>query len=48
MSYRDIADTLGISVATAKSQVSRAGPRLKSALAEHYPELESHLDKPGR
>lgn len=45
MSYRDVADTLGVSVATVKSQVSRAQPRLKSALAEHYPELESQLDE---
>ena len=44
MSYRDIADTLDISVKTAKSQVSRARPRLKTALAEHYPDLESRLN----
>ena len=43
MSYRDIADTLDISVQTAKSQVSRARPRLTAILSEHYPDLESRL-----
>ncbi len=43
MSYRDISEILGVTVSTAKSQVSLAGPRLRPLLAEHYPELDDDL-----
>lgn len=43
MSYRDIAEVLDVSVASAKSQVSLAQARLRSLLAEHYPDLEEDL-----
>ncbi len=42
--YRDIAAILGVSVGTAKSQVSLAQKRLRSLLAEHYPDLDHDLD----
>jgi RNA polymerase sigma-70 factor (ECF subfamily) len=38
-SYREIAEFLEVSEQTAKSQVSMAKARLRSSLAEHYPEL---------
>ena len=47
MNFRDIAELLGISVGTAKSQVSLARKRLGSALAEHYPELDAKLSGRG-
>lgn len=40
-SYDAIAQLLGITAATAKSQVSLARSRLRSSLAEHYPELDA-------
>ncbi len=43
MSYRDIADLLDVNVTTAKSQVSLARARLRSLLAEHYPDLDRDL-----
>ncbi len=43
MSYRDIAEILDVNVATAKSQVSLARPRLRSLLAERYPDLNEDL-----
>ena len=43
MSYRDIAKILGVSIATAKSQLSLARPRLRMILAEHYPDLDADL-----
>lgn len=38
--YRDAADALGVTVETAKSQVSLAKKRLRKSLGHHYPELE--------
>jgi RNA polymerase sigma-70 factor (ECF subfamily) len=46
-SYREIAEILGVTVETAKSQVSLARPRLRSSLAEHYPELDDDPDDRG-
>lgn len=43
-SYDEIAQLLGVTAATAKSQVSLARPRLRSSLAEHYPELAADPD----
>ncbi len=43
MNYRDIAEVLDVNVATAKSQVSLARPRLRTLLAEHYPDLNDVL-----
>lgn len=43
-SYREIAEVLDVTVGTAKSQVSMAKARLRSLLAEHYPELEDDPD----
>ena len=44
MSYRDIAEVAGMSVSTAKSQVSLARRRLRSLLTDHYPELDDDRD----
>lgn len=46
-SYRDIAEILGVTVETAKSQVSLARSRLRASLAEHYPELDDDPDDRG-
>ncbi len=46
-SYRDIAEILGVTVETAKSQVSLARSRLRSSLAEYYPELDAEQDDRG-
>ncbi|HEX9730751.1 MAG TPA: sigma-70 family RNA polymerase sigma factor [Thermoanaerobaculia bacterium] len=43
-SYEEIARLLGVTATTAKSQVSLATPRLRSSLAEHYPELAADPD----
>lgn len=43
MPYREIAEVLNVTAATAKSQVSYARPRLRALLAEHYPEIEADL-----
>jgi RNA polymerase sigma-70 factor, ECF subfamily len=43
-SFREIADLLGVTEGTAKSQMSLAKPRLRSILAEHYPDLDALLD----
>lgn len=45
--YRDVAEILGVTVETAKSQVSLAKKRLRQSLAHHYPELEDDADGPG-
>lgn len=42
--YRDVADVLGVTVETAKSQVSLAKRRLRENLKHHYPELEDDAD----
>ena len=47
MSFRDIADTLDVSVSAAKSQLSLARPRLRGLLSEHYPDLEARLAEKG-
>ena len=47
MSFRDVADILGVTTTTAKSQVSRARARLRESLAEHYPELVAESDDQG-
>ena len=44
MNYRDIAAAAGVSVSTAKSQVSLARRRLRSLLTEQYPELDDDRD----
>lgn len=44
LSFREIAEILGVTEATAKSQVSLARRRLRSLLAEHYPNLAEMLD----
>lgn len=44
-SYAEIGELLGITAATAKSQVSLAQSRLRSSLAEHYPELDADPDE---
>ncbi len=46
--YRDIAAILGVTVGTAKSQVSLAQKRLRSLLAEHYPDIDVELASRGR
>jgi RNA polymerase sigma-70 factor (ECF subfamily) len=43
-SFRDIADLLGVTEGTARSQMSLAKPKLRSILAEHYPDLDADLD----
>ena len=43
MSYRDIAEVLDVTVATAKSQVSLARSRLRPLLAEYYPDLDEDM-----
>jgi RNA polymerase sigma-70 factor, ECF subfamily len=43
-SFRDIADLLGVTEGTAKSQMSLAKPKLRSLLAEHYPDLDALLN----
>ena len=43
-SFRDIAVLVGVSEATAKSQVSRARKRLRVSLAHHFPDLDAMLD----
>ena len=43
-SFADVAEILGVSEGTAKSQVSMARGRLRSILAEHYPELDEDSD----
>ena len=47
-SYREIADLLGVTEATAKSQVSRARARLRAKLVADYPELEADADEGSR
>lgn len=47
-SYREIARLLEVTVETAKSQVSRAAPRLRSILAEDYPELSKDREARAR
>ncbi|MEM7586193.1 MAG: RNA polymerase sigma factor [Acidobacteriota bacterium] len=47
MKYREIAELVGISIETAKSQLSLARKRLRSALAEHYPDLDADLKRLG-
>ncbi len=47
MKYREIATVLGITIETAKSQLSLARPRLRSKLAKHYPDLEVDLKRLG-
>lgn len=47
MKFRDIAEILGVTVGTAKSQVTLAKPRLKSLLAELYPEIGARLEDSG-
>ncbi len=47
MKYREIAAILGITVETAKSQLSLARPRLRAKLAEHYPDLDADLNRLG-
>lgn len=42
--FRDVADVLGVTVETAKSQVSLAKKRLRESLKHHYPELEDDAD----
>ena len=43
-SFRDIADLLGVTEGTARSQMSLAKPKLRSILAEHYRDLDADLD----
>lgn len=47
-SYREIAALLGVTEATAKSQVSLARARLRAKLAADYPELEADADEGSR
>ena len=42
-SFREIAALLGVTEATAKSQLSLARRRLRTLLAEHYPDLDADL-----
>ena len=39
-----MAEAAGVSVSTAKSQVSLARRRLRSLLTDHYPELDDDRD----
>lgn len=46
-SFRDVAEIVGVSESTAKSQVSLARSRLRELLSEHYPDLEADLAEKG-